>query len=107
MSTKAISYVFYGIKLNYEDHIEFIRDYYENDLEIPNIIIDGMNGEYIVIGNILWNCDVYLKTSFSEINLNDLQNLEDVYKNNFKLKFPKYSEMVNQDFKIICFIHFS
>lgn len=108
-------YTVFGIKHNYDDvPNEWKDEAYEeayDDNDTPSVIIDGMNGEYIIMGEILYDSGNLrwgdMKDFFVEIDIDKLPDIEIDYKKQFAAKFPDFAELVNQPFKLMTFVHHS
>lgn len=108
-------YTVFGIKHNYDDvPSNWKDDAYEeayDDADTPNVIIDSMSGEYIILGEILYDSGNLrwgdMEDVFVEIDLARLGEIEAKYKAEFTAKFPDFAELVNQPFKLMTFAHYS
>jgi hypothetical protein len=111
MGTNINDYLVYGRKVLWDN--EFMDAYEKNwDDHIINVIADGMSGEYIVIGPIIWESynhrwDGDSNTSFSDIDVFNLPKLEAEYKQMFREEYPEYSHWVDQPFTLFAFTHYS
>ena len=104
-------YTVHGIKLEWNDEFNEAYDEVYDDADTPFVLIDGMSGEYIILGKILYDSgDLrYGETedSFVEINLDILPDIEMDYKQEFIAKFPQFKNLVTEDFKLMTFVHYS
>ena len=105
MGVDVTFYTVYGIKL--ESNQEFLDEYYDLDPRDLDVINDGMSGEYMVLGKVLSSLDEFSNIQFKEISLVNLDSLKAQYKSKFKEYFPKYWKLVNKEFKLLCFVHYS
>lgn len=104
-------YTVYGVKIAWHDAFsEAYCDIYDNcDL---SVILDGMGGEYMVLGHVLFdsgdlrwgfeNGDDFVKT-----NPQDLTKLEETYREKFAEIFPQFQHLLEQPFSILSFRHTS
>lgn len=105
-------YGMFGVEHKWNDEFSDAHDEVYDDADTPNVIMDGMGGDYMVFGEILYDsgdgrygfegADPMKTYDVSELNA-----IEDKYKQAFLAKFPKFAELVSQPFKIIMFTHYS
>jgi len=107
MGVEHVVYSVIGISVEKDEEIEYVRsviDSYEEDFfdnrDAPlNVIIDGMCGKYVVIGEILSSHDEY--GEFVEVGMGFLQGTFAEVEDNIRLFFPGL-EKVN-----VCLLTFS
>lgn len=111
-------YTVYGIKIgSYDDELSDALygegDLYETveETENLNIIMDGMSGDYMAIGKILFDSGDLrwseIKDTFIEI---DMSNLTDIRLNavqEMQKLFPDFSHYLDDEWKIMTFMHLS
>ena len=76
-------------------------------------VIDGMSGKYFIFGiplfqsgNLRWGFDD--GDFYKEINLDNLEQLEAKYREDFSKKFPSHTHVLGTEpFKLTSLIHFS
>lgn len=116
MGIDVHDYLVYGRKLPWSNkfHEAYDDDYDTNgNGNTVEVIMDGMSGEYIVVGPILRMSGNhrYMPDGdddvFQEINLADLPALEDEYKRKFCEAFPKFKEWMDEPFVLLSFTHYS
>lgn len=104
-------YGVYGIRLEGYDR-EFSEAYDEVYDNCPvDIIFDGMCGEYIILGeklfdsgNIRWGMED--GDECKQIDIEDLKQIEADYKEKFVKCFPKFAYFMDAPFKLIMFTHY-
>lgn len=98
-------YTVYGIKLSYDECEEIIEELYESNLEC---VVDGMMGEYVVLGSILSSFYAYGdEEQFTEMNVSNLEELKTKYKEKFNIMFPESKHLIEGEWKILTFVHYS
>ena len=106
-------YTVYGIKHEWDDQFAEVLDEVYGDSDLPNVILDGMGGEYMILGEILFDSGDLrygeFEDQFKEIDLKSLAKIEKKYIENFKKKFPKWHKLVARKykFKLMTFAHYS
>lgn len=107
MGIDVSAYAVYGIKIDYDD--EFSDAY--NDTDEPkdfSVIFDGMFGEYIVIGHVLFAAYLDEDAEFTEINVNDLKKYDEEIRTEFMKKFPNHYHLIDgKQFKLFAFVYYS
>ena len=106
MSTYNITYVIAGIKFGYdefdalletkgefEDHFDLDDDLQDKGSDIK-VIVDGMCGEYTVVGKVLAEFDMYGEGDFTEIDCDTI---------NFKSIKDQIDTIVECDKKVSLF----
>lgn len=112
MGVSTNFYTIHGVKTEWNDEfVEFYDEVYE-DKDTPFLIIDGMGGEYLIFGSLLFDSGDYRwgfenGDQYKEIDLTTLAEKEDTYKKAFIAKFPQFKEWMDQPFKIMSLAHFS
>jgi hypothetical protein len=109
MGVDTTYYLVYGIRLDYEANKKFNDRLHEDDN--PNddqhfAIVDGMNGEYIVLGVVIDTKDRY-SDNFTEIDVSQLDNQREEYSQEFEKTFPDFTHLIQGEWKILSFVHFS
>lgn len=107
MSITVYSYVVLGQKFDYNTFMEkwegddSIYDLECQDVGDNGIILDGISGEYVVAGKILYENTEYGEEGFAEIDYEekDKTEIEEFLKTECKVFTP--------DIKLIVFNHFS
>lgn len=116
MGVSTNIYTVYGITIDGFDKDLFeAYDKIYNDADAPEIIMDGMGGDYTILGCVLFDSGDFrwgLEGGYplTEVSLDDghLKNLEEKYKENFVKKLPEFKHLVeNVQFKLIMFTHYS
>ena len=111
MSVAINVYTYYGVKIPYDSAFS---DTYDKVYEIcdVDVILDGMCGEYIVLGHRLYNsgdiCDAFEDgDNWKEIDIEQLPKYEIEYKEAFKKWFPEFFHLIDKPFKLMTFTHWS
>jgi hypothetical protein len=111
-------YTVYGIKISsYDDDLSDAM-YGEGDLyetveknENLDIIMDGMGGDYMVIGKILFDSGDLrwseIKDTFVEIDMSNLTDIRLSAMQEMQKLFPDFSHYLDGDWKIMTFMHLS
>lgn len=111
MGVSTHYYVVYGIRHEYHEEFSEAYDEVYNDHDVPFVVIDGMGGEYTIIGTLLFDSGDLrysnIKDELTITEVSSLQELERQYKEKFVAKFPKFSHLVEDEFKIITVAHYS
>lgn len=109
-------YVVYGVKVDDYDQLVqlgFSQEYHSIYDNCPvDVIIDGMNGDYMVFGKILYASGNFRYDSDDDnsdkiIDVNGLANIEKEYKLEFNRLFPKFNHYMEQPFQLIALTHYS
>lgn len=112
MGTSTNFYVYLGIKIDFDDELHEEYDPIYGDPNTPNIIPECICGEYMILGEILFNSGDY-RFYFEDykhdqrVNPKDLISIEKEYKENFIKTFPKFSHYMEKDFELQMIMHFS
>jgi hypothetical protein len=106
-------YTFWGVKLKWDDQLwEAIEEYQmqHGDSEAPGHIMDGMTGEYMVLGVQLFDSGDFrygeLNEQLCEVHVQDLPVQEALYKSEFCNKLPAWSHVMDTPFQLIMFVHY-
>ena len=111
MGTSANIYGIYGVKLEFND--EFSELYDELDPLDPDfdVIVDGMGGEYIIIGHKFFDSgDMLRGDTDDELAVIDpamLSGIETKCKLAFTKAFPDHANLVDAPFSLIVVTHWS
>ena len=104
-------YTVYGIKDEPFGDFDDAYDAVYDDKDTPNVIIDGMGGDYQILGTILFDSGDQrwgeCEDTFVEIDLDKLPEIESEYKKQFVAKFPQFASMMDAPFKLFSFVHYS
>lgn len=108
MSVDRVTYVIYGVKIKYDTKFSnMFYEYYAPKADSPEIILDGMNADYMVFGKILAAFYDYKGGPFQEIDIDSLKQIEIEYKQKFESHFPDYNHYMENKFKLLAFDHYS
>jgi hypothetical protein len=112
MGVSTNFYTIYGIKVDWDEAFNDAYDEVYDDMDTPYVLFDGMGGEYIIFGEILFNSGDARwgfedGDSFKEIDLSKLSEIETNYKKQFVEKFPQFKHLVDQPFKVMSLAHYS
>jgi hypothetical protein len=104
-------YTMYGVKLDWNDDFHEAYDEVYDDDDTPTILMDSISGGYIMLGYTLYDSGDLrwdeLEDAFVEIDLGSLSDLEIKYKREFLAKFPQFASLVEHQFKLMTFVHYS
>lgn len=105
-------YTVHGIHLN-----EFPEDFWEaydevyDDEDTPFVIVDGYSGNYMILGTPLFDSGDLrfneIEDVFVEIDLDALPQYEKAYREKFTTKFPQFSHLLDEPFKLMTLVHYS
>lgn len=111
MGVDINTYAVWGVRIEGipQDLSDAYDKVYENcDLDV---IIDGMNGEYMIFGeqlfnggNIRWGMED--GDECKQIDITTLPELEKQYKEAFCKQFPQFKHYMDQPFRLILFTHY-
>jgi hypothetical protein len=112
MGVSTNFYTVYGVKLDWHDELHAAYDEVYDHSDTPNIIADGMGGDYIILGTVLYDSgDARYGfdggDQMKEIDLDSLAGLAAEYREQFTAKFPQFAALVATPFKLIAFAHYS
>ncbi len=112
MGVSTHAYAVYGVKIPWREDFCDAHELVYDDADLPDLIFDGMSGEYIVIGKILFdsgdfrwgfeNGDIY-----KSIDTSQLEKIEADYRKSFENKFPQFVHLISQPFSLQVFMHWS
>lgn len=110
MSVNATFYVVHGTKIPYDAKLaDALYDYQDKYgyRELP-FVADGMMGEYIVLGNILYSADAREGEEFREIPLSEVTSQNEAqYRMKFAEVFPDHIHKLEHPFEILAFVNYS
>jgi hypothetical protein len=105
-------YAVYGVRVAWNDEFSEAHELVYDDDDLPDMIFDGMSGEYMMLGHILFdsgdfrwgfeNGDV-MKTIDSSL----FGKIEADYRAAFALKFTGFEHLLAQPFELHVFLHWS
>lgn len=112
MGTSTNFYMINGIRIPWNEDFYAAYDEAYDDEDTPNVIPECISGEYIILGDILadsGDCRYGFENGdqFKEIDRTKLYTLETMYKNAFISKFPKFTHLMDEPFKLIFVAHYS
>ena len=112
MGVSTNFYTIFGIKHDWQDDFNEAYDEVYDDDDTPFVLSDGMSGEYMVFGKILFDSgDVRWGfeggDGFKEIDVSKLPEIEREYRAAFINKFPNFKHLVDQPFKLMILAHYS
>jgi hypothetical protein len=103
-------YTVYGVKVDYDNSLSDLM--YEGDqyAEFEKIVIaDGMGGEYMVIGAILFDSgDARWEPmeGFAEIDITDLPGKQAEVREQFTRLAEPYARLLDAPWKLMTFVHY-
>lgn len=113
MSMSLNFYTMYGVIHNdaSDDFLDFLDEHDEvyDDDDTPNILFDGMSGDYLILGEVLFDSgDVYDggDADLTVIDVDKLPEIEAEYRKKFIAKFPEYKHLINKRFQLITLSHY-
>lgn len=112
MGVSTNCYTIIGVRLEMNDaFVEAWDDVYSDD-DTPNVIVDCMSGEYLILGEILFDSGDYRwgfedGDTYKEHSHTKLIEKEQAYKTAFISKFPEFKDLVKEPFKVISVVHYS
>ena len=112
MGTSTHVYAVYGVKIPWDPDFCDAHEEVYDDADLPDLVFDGMSGEYVVVGKILFDSGDF-RWGFEKgdvakvIDPTKLPEIEQEYKEQFKRKFPSFSSIVDQPFSLHVFLHWS
>ena len=111
-------YTVYGVKI--DEYNEELSDalYGEGDLyeiieecEDLSIITDGMGGNYMIFGKILFDSGDLryndIEDTYVEVDLNKLSEYKDKCVEQFMNYFPTFGHYMDHEWKLMTFVHYS
>lgn len=111
MGVSTNFYTIFGIKIDWDDAFSDAYEEVYNDQDTPNVLMDGMSGEYMILGEILFDSgDARYGfedgDAFQEIDFSDLEGMEAAYKALFEKKFPEFKHYMSAPFKLMMQAHY-
>lgn len=104
-------YTVFGVKLPWHDDFMEAYDVQYDMAQELCIIPDGMGGNYIVLGVLLYDSGDFRYgedgDDFKEIDVSDLAQKEIEYKEKFLKEFPNFPSLIEDPFKILVFKHYA
>ena len=103
-------YVVHGRKVPFDnDFLEaYDDDYTKNGRgNTVEVIIDGMMGDYIVVGEVQCRFGEYEGNDWAEVDVSNLAEEEKAYKEKFRKAFPAFAHWMDEPFNLIAFKHYS
>jgi hypothetical protein len=110
MGVSTNFYTIFGVKLDWNDAFHEAYEAKYDELAV-SVIVDGMSGEYIILGNILHDsgdmrygfedCD-----TAKEYDIKELKKLEKAYRTAFAKQFPNFLHLIDTPFKVITLAHY-
>jgi hypothetical protein len=102
----------FGTKIEWNDAFNDAYEKVYDDMDTPHVVLDSMSGEYMVLGEMLWNGgDIRWGLEDGEqaksIDINSLSSIENNYKESFCKKFPNFTHFMDAPFMIQTFLHYS
>lgn len=105
-------YTVLGIKTEYHNDFSEAYDEVYDDSDTPFVLIDGMGGDYMIFGTVLfdsgdarWGFED--GDSFTEIDISTFPQLEEKYKAEFSSKFPEFTHLMDKPFSLMSLAHYS
>lgn len=112
MGIDTNTYAIWGVRI--EGYPEDFSEAYEAvyDTCQLDILTDGMNGEYMIFGQKLFNAGnvrwgMEDGDECKQIDIAEFPALEKEYKEEFCKVFPEFKHYMDQPFKLICITHYS
>ena len=105
-------YTIHGIKIDWDDDFNEAYDQAFDDADTPYVLVDGMCGEYMVFGTVLFDSGDMRwgfedGDQYREIDVPSLTQLEYDYKESFRRKFSRFKHLIDEPFKLMTLAHFS
>jgi len=108
MGVSTNVYTVYGVRHDWDEEFSEAYDDVYEDLE-QFVILDGMSGEYIVIGEILFDSGDSRwepMAGFSNIDISDLPQKRADVERAFAEKLPSHTRMLEGDWSLMTFVHY-
>ena len=105
MGVDATAYTIYGIKIKFDDDLaEEV-----GDNEDPHVLMDGMCGNYMILGPVLFSCDVYEgeEGDLTQHTFEQLVTKWEKWEKKFRTKYPKFVKYLDKAPRIISLVHYS
>jgi hypothetical protein len=105
-------YTFYGVKLSYPEDENFTEALYEKSSTKFDYILDGMSGDYFLLGKILFDSGDLrwsdIEDTWVNIPLDKLDDYDKIWREGFQEDFPEYAQLIEgQVSKLITLAHYS
>lgn len=105
-------YGVFGVQIPWNDAFNEDFDLHYDDPDQPFAVLDGMGGEYMVLGYQLFCSEDfrYCDGDGDLMKSHDpatLERYEREYREEFGAKYPQWADLIAQPFKIIMFTHYS
>ena len=107
-------YTFYGVKASYPSGDEiFVETLYERDRSKFDHVLDGMDGEYLLLGKALFKShdlrwDDFDGDSWVNIPLDKLPEYDKVWREGFLEDFPDHAHLIEgKASELFTFAHYS
>lgn len=113
MGVSTHFYTIYGIKIDsYPDDFSEAYDEAYDDDDTPYVLLDGMCGDYMIFGKILFDSGdmrwgFEKGDAFKTIDIPGLLKIESEYKEEFLKKFPQFSHYMDGQFQLMTLVHYS
>lgn len=112
MGISTHAYAVYGVKIPWNEDFCDAHELVYDDSDLPDLIFDGMSGEYIVIGKILFDSGDYRwgfekGDTYKTVDTSKLSEIERDYREQFAKKFPNFEHYLSQPFSLHVFMHWS
>ena len=105
-------YAILGVKIPWDEEFCDAHELVYDDDNVPDLIFDGMSGEYIVLGKILFDSGDF-RWGFEKgdiwktVDNSRFAEIEKNYREEFSRKFPKFTHLLTQPFELHVFLHWS
>ena len=105
-------YAILGVKIPWDDEFNAAHELVYDDPDVPDLIFDGMGGEYTVLGKILFDSGDF-RWGFEKgdvwktLDLSQFAEMEQDYRAAFARKFPEFTHLLSQPFELHVFLHWS
>lgn len=105
-------YCVYGVRTDWDNEFSELYDAVYDDPDTFQVIFDGMSGEYMVFGKILFDSgDARFGYEegdiFNKHTIDQLKKLEVKYRTAFAKKFPDCKILDDREFSVLSFVHYS
>ncbi len=105
-------YTFYGVKLSYPEDKEFTDALYDKSSSKFDYVLDGMSGEYFLLGKILFDSGDLRWNEFEDvwkpIPLDKLSEIDKSWREGFLEDFPDHADLIEgKASELFTFAHYS